>query len=71
MCDFYKKRWERFLDRLVICLEKDIEFEEYDRYADEEPFVYDKKSYPTKPHGNLAAAMKNILMLKNIGKQEM
>ena len=71
MCDFYKKRWERFLDRLVICLEKDIEFEEYDRYADEEPFVYDKKSYPTKPHGNLAAAIKNILMLKNIGNSEM
>lgn len=67
MIDFYRKRWEKFLNILIDCASNGREFADYDHYTDEEEFVFDRTQFPAQPAGNLKKAVSDILAVKNIG----
>lgn len=65
--DFFKPRWELFLNQLKICLNSGKPFNN-SQFANmvltevEKPFNYQKKRYPTLPHGNTYNISEQIFM---------
>lgn len=59
--DFYKPRWERYISRLELSLLTGKNFEKVDNYHQEIGFTFEKKTYSSKPYGNLKKTVELIL----------
>jgi len=54
---FYRPRWEKYISVLRDCLAKGIPFQDYDRYAEEEEFLYGEREYSRVVSRNLREAV--------------
>ena len=59
---FYRPRWEKYISVLRNCMEKKVPFQEYDRYAEEEEFLYQHQEYSRFPSGDLREAVTEALV---------
>ena len=65
---FYKPRWEKYLKRAKVSLEKGEPIADYNRYPDENAFIKDEKEYSREVSCQLYGVAKNILCLYEKGE---
>jgi len=59
---FYKPRWEKYISVLRDCLEKGIPFQDYDRYGEEEEFLFSEQEYSRFTDRDLQKAVTEALL---------
>lgn len=58
---FYRPRWEKYISVLRDCLKKGVLFRDYDRYEEEEKFLYERREYSRRISGDLRRAAEEAI----------
>lgn len=58
---FYRPRWENYISVLRECLKSGAPFQDYDRYQEEERFLYERREYSRHISGDLRRAVREAI----------